>query len=165
MREALNNESIRKTISTKTTVVDNIEKVLRRGANRRGRSNNNILNNGYGRESAGDDRLHRQGAGGTDEGNTSSSAQNSGAGIKYSLKPTNSSGLSTDNRAKTANDSVNKWVYNAEIFSYEENKLFHQKISEINQGSQAFEKNAKGEYMLPIENKIYLLTGIIIRLT
>ncbi len=67
--------------------------------------------------------------------------------------------LAVVNRAKTKNNSSIKWVYKSEIFSVTENKLFHEKISEINQGSQAFEKNPRGEYMLPIENKIIFTNG------
>ena len=67
--------------------------------------------------------------------------------------------LSIVNRAKTNNNSSLNWVYNAEIFSTKENKLFHDKISEINQGSEAFSKNSAGEYMLPIENKIVFTDG------
>lgn len=33
------------------------------------------------------------------------------------------------------------------------------KISEINQGSDAFEQNSDGEYMLPINNKIIFTDG------
>lgn len=47
----------------------------------------------------------------------------------------------------------------SQIFSVVENKLFHQKIGEINQGSKAFAKNQSGEYMLPIENKIVFTDG------
>lgn len=63
------------------------------------------------------------------------------------------------NRAKTNNKSSINWVYKSEIFSVTENKLFHEKISEINQGSQAFEKNSRDEYMLPIGNKIIFTDG------
>ena len=67
--------------------------------------------------------------------------------------------LSTNYRAsKNSRSSIN-WVYKAQIFSVTENKLFHQKISEINQGSQAFEQNSIGEYMIPIENKIVFTNG------
>lgn len=83
--------------------------------------------------------------------NYKKAADSSNGKTKYSL--------STEGRAKTNNDTVNKWVYDAEIFSREENKLFHEKISQIHQGSQAFEKNTKGEYMLPIENKIVFTDG------
>lgn len=88
--------------------------------------------------------------------------------IRYSLGDTlekngkilyNNSPLSTDNRAKTNNNSSIKWVYDAEIFSVTESKLFHSKISEINQGSEAFSKNSAGEYMIPIENKIVFTDG------
>lgn len=48
--------------------------------------------------------------------------------------------LSITNRARSRNKSSIGWVYRAEIFSVVENKLFHEKISEINQGSQAFQK-------------------------
>ena len=44
-------------------------------------------------------------------------------------------------------------------FSVEENKQFHEKISQINQGSEAFRQNLNGEYMLPIENKIVFTDG------
>ena len=71
----------------------------------------------------------------------------------------NNSPLAIVNRAKTNNNSSLKWVYKAEIFSVTENKLFHEKISEINQGSQAFQKNSIDEYMLPIENKIVFTDG------
>ena len=67
--------------------------------------------------------------------------------------------LSLENRATANGNSSIKWVYDAEIFSHEESKLFHQKISEINQGSEAFEKNADDEYMLPIGNKIIFTDG------
>ena len=67
--------------------------------------------------------------------------------------------LAIDNRAKSNNNSSIKWVYKAEVFSVIENKLFHEKISEINQGSQAFQKNSIDEYMLPIENKIVFTDG------
>lgn len=67
--------------------------------------------------------------------------------------------LSFDNRAGVNPRSSINWVYKAEIFSQVENKLFHQMISEINQGSEAFEKNSAGEYMLPIENKIVFTDG------
>ena len=67
--------------------------------------------------------------------------------------------LSIVNRAKTNNNSSLKWVYDSEIFSVEESKLFHEKISEINQGSEAFSKNSAGEYMIPIENKIIFTDG------
>lgn len=67
--------------------------------------------------------------------------------------------LAIVNRAKTAHNSSLKWVYDAEIFSVEESILFHEKISEINQGSQAFSKNSIGEYMIPVENKIIFTDG------
>lgn len=67
--------------------------------------------------------------------------------------------LSIVNRAKTYNNSSLKWVYDSEIFSVEESKLFHEKISEINQGSEAFSKNSADEYMIPIENKIIFTDG------
>lgn len=67
--------------------------------------------------------------------------------------------LSYKNRAKPNPRSSINWVYKAGLFSVVENKLFHQKISEINQGSKAFKKNADGEYMLPIENKIVFTNG------
>ncbi len=67
--------------------------------------------------------------------------------------------LSFDNRAGVNPRSSINWVYKAEIFSQVENKLFHQMISEINQGSEAFEKNSAGEYMLPVENKIVFTDG------
>ena len=67
--------------------------------------------------------------------------------------------LSIVNRATSNNNSSINWVYKAEIFSVAENKQFHQKISEINQGSQAFTQNSRGEYMLPIENKIIFTDG------
>lgn len=72
---------------------------------------------------------------------------------------TNYSPLSYNDRAKPNPRSSINWVYEAELFSVVENKLFHQKISEINQGSKAFKKNADGEYMLPIENKIVFTNG------
>ncbi len=71
----------------------------------------------------------------------------------------NNSPLAIVNRANSNNNSSIKWVYKAEIFSVTENKLFHEKISEINQGSQAFQKNSIDEYMLPIENKIVFTDG------
>lgn len=71
----------------------------------------------------------------------------------------NDSPLSITDRANTNNNSSIKWVYEAEIFSVTENKKFHQKISEINQGSEAFEKNSDDEYMIPIENKIVFTNG------
>lgn len=69
--------------------------------------------------------------------------------------------LSINNRAKTNNNSSLKWVYDAEIFSVEESKLFHEKISEINTGRHSFgnNKNTLGEYMIPIENKIIFTDG------
>ena len=67
--------------------------------------------------------------------------------------------LSIVDRAKSNNSSSINWVYKAEIFSVTENKLFHEKISEINQGSQAFQKNSIDEYMIPIENKIIFTNG------
>ncbi len=67
--------------------------------------------------------------------------------------------LSIVDRASKNNNSSINWVYKAEIFSVTENKLFHEKISEINQGSQAFEKNSIDEYMLPIGNKIVFTDG------
>lgn len=72
---------------------------------------------------------------------------------------TNTSPLSYNDRAKPNPRSSINWVYEAELFSVVENKLFHQKISEINQGSNAFKKNADGEYMLSIENKIVFTDG------
>ena len=71
----------------------------------------------------------------------------------------NNNPLAIVNRAKTNNNSSINWVYKSEIFSVTENKLFHEKISEINQGSQAFEKNSRDEYMIPIENKIVFTDG------
>lgn len=71
----------------------------------------------------------------------------------------NNSPLAIVNRANSNNNSSIKWVYKAEIFSVTENKLFHEKISEINQGSQAFQKNSIDEFMLPIENKIVFTDG------
>lgn len=71
----------------------------------------------------------------------------------------NNSPLTIVNRAKSNNNSSIKWVYKAEIFSVTENILFHEKISEINQGSQAFQKNSIDEYMLQIENKIVFTDG------
>ncbi len=80
--------------------------------------------------------------------------------VKFATKRlTNDSPLSYNNRAKPNPRSSINWVYEAELFSVVENKLFHQKISEINQGSKAFKKNADGEYMLPIENKIVFKNG------
>lgn len=67
--------------------------------------------------------------------------------------------LSVDKRTGMNPKSSISWVYKAEIFSQVENKKFHQMISEINQGSKAFEKNTSGEYMLPIENKIVFTDG------
>ena len=71
----------------------------------------------------------------------------------------NNNPLSVVNRATSDNYSSINWVYKSEIFSVTENKLFHEKISEINQGSQAFEKNSRDEYMLPIGNKIVFTDG------
>lgn len=67
--------------------------------------------------------------------------------------------LAIVDRAKTNNNSSLNWVYKSEIFSVNENRLFHEKISEINQGSQAFSKNSIGEYMIPVENKIIFTDG------
>lgn len=67
--------------------------------------------------------------------------------------------LSSTDRAKPNPRSSINWVYQAGLFSVVESKLFHQKISEINQGSQAFRKDADGNYMLPIENKIVFTDG------
>ncbi|MBR3815136.1 MAG: hypothetical protein IKJ27_00245 [Clostridia bacterium] len=67
--------------------------------------------------------------------------------------------LTMANRAKpNARSSIN-WVYQQELFSFKENKLFFEKISEINQGSGAFIQNLDGEYMLPIGNKIVFTNG------
>lgn len=71
----------------------------------------------------------------------------------------NSNPLAVVNRAKSNNNSSINWVYESEIFSVAENKQFHEKISEINQGSRAFDKNSRGEYMLPIGNKIVFTDG------
>ena len=78
-----------------------------------------------------------------------------GSALKYN----ENSPLSFENRASENSRSSINWVYKAKIFSQVENKLFHQKISEINQGSNAFVKNSTGEYMLPIENKIVFTDG------
>ncbi len=67
--------------------------------------------------------------------------------------------LSIVDRASKNNNSSINWVYKAEIFSVKENMLFHEMISEINQGSQAFGKNSIDEYMLPIGNKIVFTDG------
>ncbi len=136
-----------------------VESVLRLRSDRQGRIDMHFADAENGAAGAENDRLHSKSQKGNEFGTVGKSNGDFKGGVKYSLKPTNSSGLSTDNRAKTPYDSVNKWVYDAEIFSYEENKLFHQKISEINQGSNAFEKNVDGEYMLPIENKIVFTDG------
>lgn len=71
----------------------------------------------------------------------------------------NNNPLAIVNRAESNNKSSINWVYKSEIFSVTENKQFHEKISEINQGSQAFNKNSRGEYMLPIGNKIIFTDG------
>lgn len=71
----------------------------------------------------------------------------------------NGSPLAIVNRATSNNNSSINWVYKSEIFSVTENKLFHEKISEINQGGKAFKKNSRGEYMLPIGNKIIFTDG------
>lgn len=89
--------------------------------------------------------------------NYKKAADSSNGKAKYSL--------STDNRAKTSNDTVNKWVYDAEIFSQEENKLFHEKISQIHQGSQAFEKNTKVNICFRLKTRLFSLTGTIIHRT
>lgn len=73
--------------------------------------------------------------------------------ISYS-KYADLSPLSFNHRAQPNPNSNINWVLKSQIFSVVENKLFHQKISEINQGSKAFEKNQSEEYMLTIENKI-----------
>ncbi len=65
----------------------------------------------------------------------------------------------TENRAASNNSSSIGWVYRQKIFSVIENKLFLQKISEINQGSKAFIINEDGEYELDIENKIVYTKG------
>ena len=54
-----------------------------------------------------------------------------------------------------------KWVYDAEIFSVEESKLFHEEISRINQNSGALDytKNTAGEYMISVGNKIVFTDG------
>ncbi len=89
--------------------------------------------------------------------------------MKYSLSDSlenveeilynSNSPLSVVNRATTQNNSSINWVYKAKIFSIEENKQFHEKISQINQGSNAFQQNLSGEYMLPIGNKIVFTDG------
>ena len=52
----------------------------------------------------------------------------------------NSGLLAIVNIVTSNNNSSINWVYKSEIFSVTENKLFHEKISEINQVSQVFEK-------------------------
>ena len=79
--------------------------------------------------------------------------------FRYSQRVTSDDFLSTENRARPKSASSINWVYKAKIFSVTENTMFHQKINEINQGSKAFEQNADGEYMLPIENKIVFTDG------
>lgn len=79
--------------------------------------------------------------------------------FRYSQRVTSDNFLSTENRARPKSASSINWVYKAKIFSVTENTMFHQKINEINQGSAAFEQNADGEYMLPIENKIVFTDG------
>ncbi len=94
----------------------------------------------------------------------------SGEGIAYSTKngsvtqgglenSVNDDIISNDNRAQPNSASSINWVYKSELFSTEENILFHQKISEINQGSKAFDQSSQGEYMLPINNKIVFTNG------
>lgn len=78
--------------------------------------------------------------------------------ISYS-KYADLSPLSFNHRAQPNPNSSINWVLESQLFSVVENKLFHQKISEINQGSKAFAKNQSGEYMLPIENKIVFTDG------
>lgn len=68
--------------------------------------------------------------------------------------------LASVNRAKTNNNSSINWVYKSEIFSVTENKLFHEKISEINQGSQAFKKTLVMNICLQLAIKLFLLMEI-----
>ncbi len=67
--------------------------------------------------------------------------------------------LSFDDRAKPNSKSSINWVYKAEIFSTVENKMFHQKLAEIKQGSDAFVQTEDGEYIIPIENKLVFTNG------
>ncbi|MBP3480975.1 MAG: hypothetical protein J6K66_05165 [Clostridia bacterium] len=67
--------------------------------------------------------------------------------------------LGFESRAEPVKNSSINWVYKAKIFSQAENRLFHQKIAEIRSGDRSFEKNADGEYMLPIANKIVFTNG------
>lgn len=67
--------------------------------------------------------------------------------------------LSFDDRAKLNSKSSINWVYKAEIFSTVENKMFHQKLAEIRQGSGAFIQTEDGEYIIPIENKLVFTNG------
>ncbi len=94
----------------------------------------------------------------------------SGEGVAYSAKKKTDAEsmlenfneddiISNDDRAMLNSASSINWVYKAELFSTKDNILFYQKISEINQGSQAFAQTANGEYMLPINNKIVFTNG------
>ena len=67
--------------------------------------------------------------------------------------------LSFDDRAMPNSKSSINWVYKAEIFSNVENKMFHQKLAEIRQGSEAFVQTEEGEYIIPIENKLVFTNG------
>ena len=67
--------------------------------------------------------------------------------------------LSFDDRAMPNSKSSINWVYKAEIFSNVENKMFHQKLAEIRQGSEAFVQTEDGEYIIPIENKLVFTNG------
>ena len=67
--------------------------------------------------------------------------------------------LGFESRAEPVKNSSINWVYKAKIFSQAENRLFHQKIAEIRRGDRSFERNADGEYMLPIANKIVFTNG------
>lgn len=67
--------------------------------------------------------------------------------------------LSFDDRAIPNSKSSINWVYKAEIFSNVENKMFHQKLAEIRQGSEAFVQTDEGYYIVPIENKLVFTDG------
>lgn len=67
--------------------------------------------------------------------------------------------LSFDDRAMPNSKSSINWVYKAEIFSNVENKMFHQKLAEIRQGSEAFVQTDEGYYIVPIENKLVFTDG------
>ena len=62
----------------------------------------------------------------------------------------------TSDRATTYNDSINKWVFDNEIFSRSEISSFEEQVSDIVRNRSAHEKEKlnNGEYAIIVENKI-----------